>query len=414
MAISRRRFLATAAASSTALLAAPTIIRSAFGADEPIKVGSLHDLAGPLGATGQPMVDSLILAVDELNAAGGLLGHSVQLVNYDTQSTIQLYSQYAQELALKDKVAVVQGGITSASREAIRPVFDRFKTLYFYNTLYEGGVCDRDIFCTGTTPAQTVEKLVPYAMKKWGKKAYIIAADYNYGQITSKWMTKYCQENGGTILSTDFFPLDVTNFGSTISKIQAAKPDLVLSALVGGNHTAFYRQWTAAGLKKEIGIASTTFGLVNEPETLDAEESEGVLGAYGYFEELTTAASTAYVAKLRSKFKDIPYISELAACTYEGFYLWVEAVKKAGSVDRAKVTEALESGMSFDGPSGKVTLDHQTHHATRNAYLAEVKNKKWSVLETYEQQKPQDTAAVCNLITNPNDNKQYVVDVRGH
>ncbi|RYD26201.1 MAG: urea ABC transporter, partial [Lysobacteraceae bacterium] len=137
------------------MLAAPLVARHALGAD-PIKVGSLLDLSGPIGASGQAMFDTIQLAVAEVNAGGGLLGRPVELVNYDTQSTIQLYSQYAQQLALRDKVAVVHGGITSASREAIRPVFDRYKTLYFYNVLYEGGVCDRNMFCTGTTPAQNI------------------------------------------------------------------------------------------------------------------------------------------------------------------------------------------------------------------------------------------------------------------
>ncbi|WP_342235203.1 urea ABC transporter substrate-binding protein [Inquilinus sp. OTU3971] len=413
MRISRRDVLKTTALSAAGLLASPAILRhGALGADDPILVGSLHDQSGPIAATGVPMVASLQLAIEEANAAGGLLGRPLKLVHYDTQSTIQMYSQYAQQLALKDKVAIVHGGITSASREAIRPIFDRFKVLYFYNTLYEGGVCDRNIFCTGTTPAQTVEKLVPSAMKSWGKKAYIIAADYNYGQITAKWMTKYVQDNGGEVLSTDFFPLDVTNFGPTISKIQATKPDIILSALVGGNHTAFYRQWASAGMKKEIPIASTTFGLVNEQTTLDAQESDGVLAAYGYFEELTTPASATYVKKLKDKFgADIPYISEIAAATYEGFYLWLEGVKKAGSLDRMKVIEALESGISFDGPTGKVVLDHATHHATRNAYLGSVKDRHFSVVETFEQQPPADTAAVCNLIDKPTDNQQYVIKV---
>ena len=412
MTISRRSFVKSALTASTSLLAAPAIVtRYAYGSDDPILVGSLHDQSGPIAASGVPMVDSMELGIEEMNAAGGLLGRPLKLVHYDTQSNIQLYSQYAQQLALKDKVAVVHGGITSASREAIRPTFDRFKVLYFYNTLYEGGVCDRDTFCTGTTPAQTVEKLVPYAMGKSGKKAYILAADYNYGQITAKWMTKYVKDNGGEILAVDFFPLDVTNFGPTISKIQGAKPDLILSALVGGNHTAFYRQWTSAGMKSQIPIASTTFGLVNEPSTLDDAESKDVLGAYGYFEELTTPASTAYVEKLKKRSPDIPYISELAAATYEGFYLWAEGVKKAGSLDRMKVIEALETGISFDGPSGKVTIDHATHHTIRNAYLAKVVDRKWSVLETYPDQKPLDTAGVCNLIKNPTDNQQYVINI---
>jgi len=163
MARNRREILQSAAAMATTVLAAPFIRRAE--AAEPIKVGSLLDLSGPIGTSGQPMFDAIQLAVAEVNAGGGLLGRPIKLINYNTQSTIQLYSQYAQQLALKDRVAVVHGGITSASREAIRPVFDRYRILYFYNVLYEGGVCDRDIFCTGTTPAQTVNKLVPYALK---------------------------------------------------------------------------------------------------------------------------------------------------------------------------------------------------------------------------------------------------------
>lgn len=412
MSISRRKFLKSSAAGAATLIASPAILpRSSYGADAPILVGSLHDQSGPIATSGVTMVAALEMAIDEVNEAGGLLGRPLRLVHYDTQSNIQLYSQYAQQLALKDKVAVVHGGITSASREAIRPTFDRFRVLYFYNTLYEGGVCDRNTFCVGTTPAQTVEKLVPYAMGENCKKVYIIAADYNYGHITAKWMTKYTKDNGGEILSVDFFPLDVTNFGPTISKIQAARPDLILSALVGGNHTAFYRQWAAAGLKGQIPIASTTFGLVNEPSTLEAEVSKDIYGAYGYFEEITTPASQDFVKKLKARWADIPYISELTAGTYEGFHLWAEGVKKANSLDRMAVIEALESGISFDGPSGKVTLDHATHHAVRNAYLAKVADRKWNVLETYPDAQPLDTAGVCDLIKNPADNQQYVIDI---
>ncbi|HAE50480.1 MAG: urea ABC transporter [Tistrella sp.] len=408
----RRSFLRSTALATGGLIAAPMIMRhAALGSDDPILIGSLHDQSGPVGTSGVPMVRALELGIEEVNAAGGVLGRPLKLVHYDTQSNIQLYTQYAQQIALKDKVAVIHGGITSASREAIRPIFDRYKTLYFYNTLYEGGVCDRNIFCTGTTPAQTVEKLVPYSLERWGKKVYILAADYNYGQITAKWMEKYTRDNGGEVLAIDFFPLDVTNFGSTISKIQQAKPDVVFSALVGGNHTAFYRQWAAAGLKGSIPISSTTFGLVNELAALEPAESNGIVSGYGYYEELKTDASVKFVSALKEKFPGIPYISELAAGTYEGFHLWVKAAQQAKSIDRMKVIEALETGLSFDGPTGKVTLDKATHHSVRNAFLAEAKDKLWDVVASYPDQKPSDTAAVCDLVKNPNDNKQYVISL---
>jgi urea transport system substrate-binding protein len=404
MRINRRTFV-----KGTAALAAGAFANRAF-ADEPIGVGSLHDLSGGLDIYGKPMVDALTLAVEEANAGGGLLGRQLKLINYDTQSSMQLYTQFAQQAALKDKVAVVHGGITSASREVIRPVLDKFKTLYFYNTQYEGGVCDRGQFDTGVTPAQTVEKLVPYAMKKWGKKVYVVAADYNYGQITSQWVKKYVVENGGEVLSMDYFPLDVTNFGSTISKIQAAKPDFVWSALVGGAHISFYRQWAAAGMRKTIPMASTTFAVGNEQIVLSPDECNGMLVCYNYFQDVKNPVNTAFLERFHKRFgADYPNVTELAMGTYQGFQLWADAVKKANSVDRMKVIEALETGISIDAPSGKVTIDPPTHHCILDVHIAEVQDKKLVVLEDFAQQKPADTAAVCDLIKNPNDNQQYVI-----
>ena len=267
MSTTRRAFLKTTAA---ATVFAPAVIRSAAAAGEPIVIASMYDLSGGLEAAGKPMYDVLQFAVDEMNAAGGLLGREIKVVSFDTQTNMQLYAQYAQEAALKDKVAVVHGGITSASREVIRPVLDKYKTLYFYDMPYEGGVCDRNIFIDGLTPAHNTEVLVGYGMKNWGKKVYTLAADYNYGQITSDWVKKYVKDGGGEVLGTEFFPLDATNFGSTLSKIQAAKPDWIMTVLVGGGPISFYRQFHAAGLSGKIPIASTTFAGANDQLVLTA------------------------------------------------------------------------------------------------------------------------------------------------
>jgi len=404
-----RRSFIQASAATLAGTAAPLFPMAAMAADE-IIVGSIHDLSGGLDIYGKPMADCMTLAIEEQNAAGGLLGRQLKLATYDPQSNMQLYAQFAQQAALRDKAAVVMGGITSASREVIRPVLGRNRTLYFYNTQYEGGVCDRNTFCTGVTPGQTVAKLVPHAMQKWGKKVYVVAADYNYGQITSQWVKKFVQENGGSVASIDFFPLDVTNFGPTISKIEAARPDMVVSALVGGSHISFYRQWAAAGLTKKIPIASTTFAGGNEHIVLSAAEADGFLISYNYFQNLDTPENKAFKERFYKRFgADYPNITELAMGTYQGFKLWAEGVKKAGSLDREKMIAALETGISIDGPSGKVTLDPQTHHCVLNVSIAEVRNKQLNIVETFQQQPPVDTSAVCNLQKNPRDNQQYVI-----
>ncbi len=414
MILTRRNALKTAIYATGATLAAPAIMRhAALGAD-PIKIAGIHDASGGLDTYGAPMIACLNYAVDELNAGGGLLGREVMLKNYDPQSNIQLYTQFATEAATKDKVAVVHGGITSASREAIRPILKKFNTLYFYNTQYEGGVCDRNEFSTGSTPAQNVNKLVPYVLKNWGKKVYVIAADYNYGQITSKWIAKYTREGGGEVMATEFFPLDVTNFGPLISKIQAAKPDAVISALVGGAHVSFYRQWAAAGMKKQIPLASTTFGGGNESIVLSPEEGDGIVSAFSYFQEVDTAENKAFLEGFHKKLGDkAPYLgAELAMRTYIGVQLWAEGVKRAKSIDRMEVIKALESGVSLATPAGKTTLDAKTHHTTVDVFLASCSNHGFKVLETFPQQPPSDTASVCDLIAHPNENKQYIVDIK--
>ena len=280
MTISRRKFVAAGAALTGSML----LPRVAMAADT-IKLGSILDTSGIFDAYGKPMNMAMRLAVDQINADGGLLGKQVEVVSYDTQSDMALYSQYAQQLTRQDKVDVVHGGILSASREAIRQTMHKTKTLYFYNVLYEGGVCDRNIFINGVTPAQQVEALVPYAMGKSGKKVYILAADYNYGHITAKWIQKFVADNGGETVGVDFFPLDVADFGSTIAKIQTVGPDLVIAPLVGGAHLSFFRQWAAAGMKDKIALASTTLGVGNEHKVLTAEEGNGIMVAYNYSQE---------------------------------------------------------------------------------------------------------------------------------
>ena len=216
MTLNRRDFMARAGA----LAGAAALPGTALAADT-IKLGSILDTSGIFDAYGTPMDMAMRLAVQEINAGGGLNGKEVEVVGYDTQSDMALYSQYAQQLVRRDKVDVVHGGILSASREAIRQTLRKSKTLYFYNVLYEGGVCDRNIFIDGVTPAQQVQALIPFAMGRTGKRIHILAADYNYGhdhrQVDPQvaWRTTGARPSR----SRNFFPLGVLrHLGSTIAR----------------------------------------------------------------------------------------------------------------------------------------------------------------------------------------------------
>lgn len=406
MTLNRRKFIA-----STAALAAASSLPGMSQAGSTIKLGSVLDTSGIFDAYGKPMDMAMRLAVSEINAGGGLNGQMVEVIAYDTQSDMALYSQYSQQLTRQDKVDVVHGGILSASREAIRQTMRKTKTLYFYNVLYEGGVCDRNIFINGVTPAQQAEALIPHAMGRSGKKVYILAADYNYGQITAKWIKKYVAENDGEVVGLDFFPLDVADFGSTIAKIQSAAPDLVVAPLVGGAHLSFFRQWAAAGMKGKIPLASTTLGVGNEHKVLTAAEGDGIMVAYNYSQELDSPANTAFKKSWADAYGDSDSIHEIAASNYQGVMMWAEAVRKAGSTNRDDVIAALETGLSIDGPSGKITIDPKTHHATLDVHIMEFENQSMKVLETLPQRPPIDTQAVCDLQANPDDNTQYEIDI---
>ena len=407
MSINRRHFLGgSAALTGVALLGYPA------AAAESIKLGSILDTSGIFDAYGKPMDMAMRLAVDDINNAGGLLGRPIEVVAYDTQSDMALYSQYAQQLTREDRVDVVHGGILSASREAIRQILRRSGTLYFYNVLYEGGVCDRNIFINGVTPAQQVEALVPYAMNKVGARTiYILAADYNYGQITAKWIQKYVGDNGGETVSVDFFPLDISDFGSTIAKIQSTAPDLVIAPLVGGAHLSFFRQWAAAGMKARIPLASTTLGVGNEHKVLTAEEGNGIMVAYNYSQELDTPENAEFKRKWAAAYGDDTAIHEIAVSNYQGVLTWAAAVREAGSLNRDAVVAALETGISIQGPGGMVTVDAKTHHAVLDVHLMEIENQGMTVIDTLPQRQPIDTQAVCDLEANPDDNQQYEIEI---
>lgn len=403
--LSRRGFLGGAAMA----VSAPWVMRAR--AEDPISVASIYDLSGGLEIYGQPIDACLDLAVSEINESGGLLGRQVVVQKYDPQSNIQLYTQFATEAATSQQASVVFAGITSASREAIRPILSRYETLYFYSPLYEGGVCDRNTFCTGSTPAQTIGKLMPYAVKNFGKKIYVLAADYNYGQISAKWVKDYSAQVGGEVIAAEFFPLDVTDFSAAIQKIQAAKPDVIYTLLVGGNHMAFFRQWAAAGMANRIPIVSTSFGGGNEHIVLTPAESDGIMAAFGYFQEIKTPRNQDFVKKYHAKFGEkAPYVTEHASATYNAVHHWANGVRKANGLDRMAVIEAIESGSTVDGPGGPSTIDPKTHHCATDVHIGKVKDHAFEILDSYPNQPPSDTAAVCDLVQNPDDNQQYVIE----
>lgn len=412
MKLSRRQFTRLASGGLAFASLPGTLSAAGLAQEKPIKIGNILDRTGGLNIYSLKQMKAVAMAVDEINAVGGLLGRPLELIFYDAQSSNQLYSQYATQALLRDEVDVIHGGVTSSSREVIRPIVQRFEGLYVYNSLYEGGVCDRRHISTGMVPGQQLDALCPYVInERGGKKGYILAADYNYGHITSKWLQKYIRDLGGEDLAVEFIPLDVTNFSSVIARIQDAKPDVVWSALVGAAHMSFYRQFHATIGTDEMMLASTTYSIGREQVELAPEEGRGIILATSFYDGLGTPAAQDFVTRFKAYTGEDDYIGEYGEGGYRGMSLWAEAVRRAGSVEPDAVIEKL-GGTSVEGAGGLYTIDGQTNHTTMNIHVAVQDDKQeFEAIRTFEQMPPIDTQLVCNLFENPNDTKQYEVDL---
>lgn len=379
----------------------------AVGAD-PVKIGLLEDQSGNFAIAVIPKIQATQLAVEEINAKGGILGRPIKLTHYDTQSDNTRFQEFARRLIQKDKVDVIFGGFSSASREAIRPIMDRYKQLYFYNNQYEGGVCDSNVFVTGAVPEQQFSTLIPWMMEKYGKKVYTIAADYNFGQISAEWVRNIVKEKGGTMVGEEFIPLSVSQFSQTIQNIQKAKPDVLVTLLVGANQASFYEQQAAASLNIPMA-SSVNVGQAYEHKRFKAPALKDMYVTANYIEEIDSPASNDFKTRFHAKFPDAPYINQEAANAYNVVYLYKMAVEKAGSTDMKLVRKALESGnICTDGPSGKVCIDPKSHHQSHTIYLVHVKaDHSVEIPKVWNDIKPYWLGSVGCDLSKKDDTSQY-------
>jgi urea transport system substrate-binding protein len=413
--IGRRQLLQTVALGGAGL-AASILVRSspavAAPTGTPIKIGIIHDLTGAFAVYNAATRDIIEIAVEEINAGGGVLGRPVQPLIRDSQSSIDKYAEFANELVLGAKVAMLEGGGSSASREVIRPVIRlNDGPLYFYPAQYEGGVCDKFTFCSGEVPTQQIgPALVPYAIEHFGKTFYTIAADYNFGQISSVWVKNFVEEQGGRVLATEFFPLDQTDFGAAIRRIQAARPEVIFSLLVGNNHLGFHRQFAAAGLVDKIPIVSSVFGQAGELTSLSPQEYKGLVVAFDYYPQLDNPANKAFLDRVRARHDGkLPFvIGEFAYNIWLNIQLWAAAANKAGSIEKGKIIATLESGLQLEAPEGRVRVDGKTHHLVHSIHIAQATgDRTFKIVKTIADVQPSYEQSVCDLIGKPMTHKQF-------
>jgi len=363
-ALSRRDLLQSAAAVGIA-----TLLPRAFAQDV-VKVGILHSMTGTIALAEASVVDAEKLAIEEINASGGVMGKKIEPVIEDGASDWPTFAEKARKLLERDKVAAVFGCYTSASRKAVLPVFEKGKGLLYYPTYYEGLEQSPNILYTAQEATQSVVAAVNWLAENKGKDFYLIGSDYIWPRTTNKIAKPTIAKAGAKVVGEDYFPLGHIEFGSVINKIKASNATVVLSTVVGGSNVAFYKQMKAAGIDpKKVTVLALA---VSEEEVsgIGAENVSGVLTCMGYFQSLPNAANQKFVKAFKAKYGDKRVTGDTLACAYTSVYLWKMAVEKAKSFDVDKVV-AASSGLEIDGPEGKVKFHASNHHLWKHARIGE-------------------------------------------
>jgi len=365
----RRDFLKAGAATAAAgVLPAPFIWPKGAHAADTVKVGILHSLTGTIAIAEKSVVDAEMLAIEEINKAGGVMGQMIEPVIEDGASDWPTFAEKARKLIVRDKVAAVMGCYTSASRKAVLPVFEKDKGLLYYPTYYEGLEISPNIMYTAQEATQSVIAAMEWLYKNKGKSFYMIGSDYIWPRTTIKIAKATLARLGGKLVGEGYYPLGHIEFSSEINKIRASKPDVVLNCVVGGSNVAFFKQLAAAGI---TGKNQTVLSLaVSEEEVsgIGADNTEGTLSCMGYFQSLKNAANEKFVKAFKAKYGANRVVGDTLECGYIAVYLWKMAAEKAKSFDVEKVVTA-SSDLAIDAPEGKVKFHKANHHLWKHARI---------------------------------------------
>ncbi|MBR1187331.1 urea ABC transporter substrate-binding protein [Bradyrhizobium sp. AUGA SZCCT0160] len=381
---------------------------AAQAAEPPLKVGLLEDVSGDLAFMGMPKLRGSQLAVEEINKKGGILGRQIELIHLDPQGDNARYQEFARRLLSRDKVDVLIGGITSASREAIRPIIDRTTTPYFYTNQYEGGVCDASMISMGAVPEQQFSTLIPWMVEKFGKKVYVIAADYNFGQISAEWNRKIMKDLGGEVAGEEFIPLGVSQFAQTIQNIQKAKPDWILTINVGAAQDSFFEQAAAAKLNLPMG-SSIKVMLGFEHKRFKPPALNNMHATANWFEEIDTPEANDFKKRWRAKFADELYINDMGYNAYNTLYMYKMLVEKAKSIKLEDMRKVIATGEAcIEAPEGQVCIDPKSQHTSHRMRLISVgPQHEVKVEKDYGTIKPYWLGEIGCDLTKKNDKDQY-------
>lgn len=343
---------------------------SSSGGDT-IKVGILHSMSGTMAISEVSVKDAELMAIEEINAKGGVLGKQIEPIIEDGASDPAVFAEKSKKLLQKDKVATVFGCWTSASRKAVLPVFESLKGLLWYPVQYEGMESSPNIFYTGAAPNQQIVPAVEWLLKNKGKKVFLVGSDYVFPRTANKVIKAELQAEGGELVGEEYTPMGHTDYSTIINKIKEVKPDIVFNTLNGDSNVAFFKQLKDAGISaKDLTTCSVSIA-EEEVRGIGADNMAGHLVSWNYYQTTNTPENAEFVKNYKAKYGADRVTDDPIEAGYNAVYLWAAAVEKAGSTDVEKVKEAAK-GLTFKAPEGSVKIEGDNQHLWKPVRIGEV------------------------------------------
>ncbi|MEW2386251.1 urea ABC transporter substrate-binding protein [Micromonospora sp. NPDC047707] len=344
---------------------------SADVSGDTVKVGLLNSLSGTMAISEVTVRDAILLAVEEINAAGGVLGKKIEPVGEDGASDWPTFAEKAEKLISQDRVAAVFGCWTSASRKAVKPVFEKNKALLFYPVQYEGLEQSPYIFYTGATTNQQIVPGLDYLKAQGVKSVYLVGSDYVFPRTANKIIKAYAEANGMTVSGEDYAPLGSTEFGTIVNKVKSSGANAVFNTLNGDSNVAFFKEYTSAGLTAaSLPVVSVSIA-EEEVKGIGTQYLKNQLTAWNYYQTTPGAANEKFVTAYKKKYGADKPTSDPMEAAYVSVHLWKAMVEKAGSFDVEKVRAAAD-GITFEAPEGLVTVDGTTQHIAKTARIGKI------------------------------------------
>jgi urea transport system substrate-binding protein len=348
-----------------ALLSALSI--SAHAADT-VKVGILQSLTGTMAISEVTVKNAEAMAIDEINASGGVMGKKIEAVVEDGASDPAIFAQKATKLVQEGGVVTVFGGWTSASRKAMLPVFQRLKSLLWYPVQFEGNECSPNIMYSGAQPNQQIVPALQWGEEKGYKTYFLVGSDYVFPRTANLILKKHIEKDKLKTAGEEYVPLGGTDFSAVIAKIQASKPDVIYSTLNGDSNVSFFKQMAAIGSK--IPVMSFSIG-EQEAQAMGPSLVQGSYAAWNYFQSIDTPANKKFVAAYQAKFGAGAAVTDPMVHGYVDVYIWKAAVEKAKSFDVDKVRKAAVGLTLADSAMGSIKFaDNQSLYQT--AYIGQL------------------------------------------